>query len=78
MSTNLLGHIDVRHLLVKPNAMQNWPWYRKHGFKEVDRASIGPWHIDEVTRDEVVRNLVRPGYRRCCMLLEEETSKTDQ
>ncbi|KAK3701865.1 hypothetical protein LTR37_015176 [Vermiconidia calcicola] len=53
----------------------NGPWYRKRGFKEVDAASIGPRHVEKMTKDKQERNMVRPGYRRCCMLWEAEASQ---
>ena len=49
----------------------NGPWYRKHGFKEVDPALIGPWHVEIAGEDG--QKLERPGYRRCCMLWEADS-----
>ena len=43
----------------------NGPWYRKHGFVEVNAEQIGSWHVEEM------KYLVRPGWRRCCMLWEK-------
>ena len=51
-------------LTTYPDVPWNGPWYRKHGFVEVDAERLGPWHVEEV------KYLVRPGYRRCCMLWE--------
>ena len=48
----------------------NGPWYLKRGFKEVDAATIGSSHVYKMTCDKEERDLVRPGYRRCCMLWE--------
>lgn len=45
----------------------NGPWYRKFGFKEIEAQSIGSWLV-AVENEE--HDLVRPSYRRCCMLLE--------
>ncbi|KAK3683067.1 hypothetical protein LTR37_020605 [Vermiconidia calcicola] len=50
----------------------NGPWYRKRGFKEVDAAGLGPRHVEKMTKDKQERHMVRPGYRRCCMLWESE------
>ena len=52
-------------LTTYPDVIWNGTWYRKHGFVEVDAEIIGPWHVEEV------KYLVRPGYRRCCMLWEK-------
>ena len=49
----------------------NGPWYRKRGFREVPAESLGPKHVDKMSHDQGERNLVRPGFRRCCMLWEE-------
>lgn len=49
----------------------NGKWYAKRGFKEVDPAAIGPWHVENAADDKA--KLARPGYRRCCMLWESET-----
>ena len=46
----------------------NAPWYRKHGFKEVEADTLGPWHIHKMKYDKEERTLDRPGFRRCCML----------
>lgn len=48
----------------------NGPWYLKRGFKEVEPADIGPWHVQ--TADEDKQKLERPGFRRCCMLWEAD------
>lgn len=53
----------------------NGPWYRKHGFKEVEAEAIGPLHVAKMTRDQEERDLVRPGYRRCCMFWEKKTGE---
>ena len=55
-------------LTTYPDVPWNGPWYLKNGFKEVDAEAIGPWHVVEV------KHLVRPGYRRCCMLWEERVA----
>ena len=52
-------------LTTYPDVPWNGPWYKKHGFVEVDAEFIGPWHVEEV------KYLVRPGYRRCYMLWEK-------
>ena len=49
----------------------NGKWYAKRGFKEVNPAVIGPWHAEMAADDKM--KLERPGYRRCCMLWENET-----
>lgn len=49
----------------------NAPYYRKRGFREVEAPILGPKHIEKMTNDQGGRNLVRPGYTRCCMLWEE-------
>ncbi|KAK4503866.1 hypothetical protein PRZ48_004781 [Zasmidium cellare] len=49
----------------------NAPWYRKFGFKDVDAATIGPKHAEKMKYDREVRDMVKPGYNRCCMLWEE-------
>ena len=54
----------------------NGPWYGKRGFQEVNAKSVGPWHVQKMTKDEEERNLVRPGYRRCCMLWEANAPPT--
>ena len=54
-------------LTTYPDVPWNGPWYRKYGFKEIEAQSIGPWLV-AVENEE--GNLVRPGYRRSCMLLE--------
>ena len=46
----------------------NAPWYRKHGFKEVEADTVGRWHIYKMKYDKEERTLDRPGFRRCCML----------
>lgn len=48
------------------------PWYTKRGFREVQAKTLGPWHVEKMRNDEHERGLVRPGYRRCCMLWETE------
>ena len=55
-------------LTTYPDVPWNGPWYRKHGFVEVDAEVIGPWHVEEV------KYLVRPGWRRCCMLWEKRVT----
>jgi N-acetylglutamate synthase-like GNAT family acetyltransferase len=57
-------------LTTYPDVPWNGPWYKKRGFREIDPASLGPWHVEKVRQDE--RDLARPSYRRCCMLREEE------
>ena len=52
----------------------NGPWYRKHGFKEVDPAAVGVSHVEMAADDKA--ELERPGFRRCCMLWESETTST--
>lgn len=54
----------------------NGPWYGKHGFSEVEAEAIGPWYVDKMTEDEEERSLVRPGWRRCCMLWEADAAQT--
>ena len=51
----------------------NGPWYRKHGFSEVAAEALGPEHVHKMLYDEEERGLVRPGYRRCCMIWESES-----
>lgn len=58
-------------LTTYPDVPWNGPWYRKRGFWEVDAETLGPWHVGKVRQDE--EDLVRPGFRRCCMLREENT-----
>lgn len=48
----------------------NAPWYRKFGFKEVDASTVGPKHAEKMKYDREVRDMVKPGYNRCCMLWE--------
>ena len=48
----------------------NGPWYRKRGFREVEPESVGSWHVEKARQDD--RDLARPGFRRCCMLREED------
>lgn len=50
----------------------NAPYYRKRGFKEVEAETLGPKHVEKMMYDRGERNLVRPGYTRCCMLWEGE------
>ena len=50
----------------------NAPYYRKRGFREVEARTLGPKHVEKMTKDHGERDLVRPGYSRCCMLWEEE------
>ena len=57
-------------LTTYPDIPWNGPWYCKRGFKEVDAANVGPLHSEKMRYDEEERTLVRPGYRRCCMLWE--------
>ncbi|KAI5358226.1 Putative GNAT domain, acyl-CoA N-acyltransferase [Septoria linicola] len=52
----------------------NGPWYRRKGFAEVDTATIGPKHVAKMERDEHVRKLPQPWYRRCCMLRTENVA----
>ena len=59
-------------LTTYPDVPWNGPWYQKHGFVEVDAEAIGPWHVAEV------QYLVRPGYRRCCMLWERNVFTEDR
>ena len=49
----------------------NGPWYRRKGFKEVPAESLGPKHVDKMNHDQAERDLLRPGFSRCCMLWEE-------
>lgn len=62
-------------LTTYPDVPWNGPWYRKRGFKEVDPAELGSWHIEKVRQDE--KDLARPGYRRCCMLWEGVSTTTN-
>lgn len=48
----------------------NGPWYRKRGFREVEPESVGSWHVEKARQDD--SDLARPGFRRCCMLREED------
>ncbi|OAF98572.1 acyl-CoA N-acyltransferase [Paraphaeosphaeria sporulosa] len=50
----------------------NAPYYRKRGFREVEAETLGPKHVEKMNHDQGERNLVRPGYTRCCMLWEEQ------
>jgi GNAT superfamily N-acetyltransferase len=52
----------------------NGPWYRKHGFKEVDPAAVSLSHVEMAADDKT--KLERPGFRRCCMLWESDTTST--
>ena len=68
------NHCARVSLITYADVPWNGPWYRKHGFKEVKPEIIGPWHVDKMTVDAEERDLVRPGYRRCCMLWETKAS----
>ncbi len=57
-----------------PDVPWNGPWYRRQGFREVDAESVGPWHVQKMAWDGGERDLVRPGYRRCCMIWEQSIS----
>ncbi|KAF2444150.1 acyl-CoA N-acyltransferase [Karstenula rhodostoma CBS 690.94] len=50
----------------------NAPYYRKRGFREVEAETLGPKHVEKMMYDRGERNLIRPGYTRCCMLWEGE------
>lgn len=54
-------------LTTYPDVPWNGPWYRKHGFKEVEAENVGAWLV---AQEHEERWLVREGYRRCCMLKE--------
>jgi GNAT superfamily N-acetyltransferase len=62
-------------LTTYPDVPWNGPWYQKFGFLETDASEVGPWHLERMTKDENEKRLVRPGYRRCCMLWETSTGK---
>lgn len=63
------GDVAKVSLTTYPDVPWNGRWYRKHGFKEVEPHSVGPWHIEKARQDD--KDLARPGFRRCCMLREE-------
>lgn len=48
----------------------NGPWYRKRDFREVAPEVLGPWHVARAAQD--AQELARLGWRRCCMLWEED------
>ena len=59
-------------LTTYPDVPWNGPWYKKFGFEELEACDIGPWHVEKMTTDADERRLVRPGYRRCCMLWQAD------
>lgn len=56
----------------------NGPWYARRGFCEVPASEVGPGHVQELIKDAHERDLVRPGYRRCCMVWEAQGDPTDE
>ncbi len=73
------GSLQARvSLTTYPDVAWNGPWYVKFGFSEADASDVGPWHVDKMERDASERRLVRPGYRRCCMLWQASTQKSEE
>ncbi|KAF2721184.1 hypothetical protein K431DRAFT_285021 [Polychaeton citri CBS 116435] len=58
-------------LTTYPDVLWTGPWYSKFGFVEVEAEELGPEHVAKMVTDEETRDLVQPGYRRCCMIWEE-------
>lgn len=65
------GAVARVSLTTYPDVPWNGPWYRKRGFREAAPEVLGPWHVAHAAQD--ARELARPGWRRFCMLWEENT-----